>query len=431
MSEFLNRREFLHASGLVTASAVAAGLVIPSVARAGSFSSSGRLKVGVIGCGGRGTGAAVNILEASGDVEIFAIGDMFKDRTDGARNEFKNLDKAMADRVNLSDDRVFNGFDAYQKVLASGIDIVILATPPGFRPTHFAAAVEAGKHVFMEKPVATDPAGIRTVIAAAKRAAEKKLSVVTGTQRRHEACYLEAMERIRGGAIGKVLSTSVYWNQGSLWNHAQRPEWSDMEWQLRNWLYFTWLSGDHIVEQHVHNIDVAAWAMGEVPKGCWAMGGRQVRIKPEFGHIFDHFAVEFEYADGRRVNSYCRQIDGTTPRVEEIVQGTNGRALLSSGRAEIVGEKAWKWSGKQTNPYVQEHIDLMASITGKGTYLNEAQRVAESTLMAIMGRMAAYTGKAIDWEKAMNSKLDLTPPKLELGSLPVPEVAVPGKTPLI
>ena len=430
MSEFLNRREFLHASGLVTASAVAAGLVIPSMARAGSF-SSGRMKVGVIGCGGRGTGAAVNILEASGDVEIFALGDMFKDRTDGARNELKNLDKALVERVNLSDDRVFNGFDAYQKVLASGVDIVILATPPGFRPTHFAAAIDAGKHVFMEKPVATDPAGIRTVIAAAKRAAEKKLSVVTGTQRRHEACYLEAMQRIKDGAIGKVLGASVYWNQGSLWHHAPRPEWTDMEWQLRNWLYFAWLSGDHIVEQHVHNIDVASWVMGDLPKGCWAMGGRQVRTKPEFGHIFDHFAVEFEYADGRRVNSYCRQIDGTTPRVEEVIQGSNGRAVLSSGRAEIIGEKAWKWSGKQTNPYVQEHIDLMASITGKGAYLNEAQRVAESTLMAIMGRMAAYTGKSIDWDKAMNSKLDLTPPKLELGSLPVPEVAVPGKTPLI
>lgn len=431
MSDSMNRRDFLHTSGVITASAVAAGLVLPNIARAGMARSSGRLKVGVIGCGGRGTGAAVNILEASTDVEIHAMGDLFKDRVDGARGELNNLDAAMKERVVVTDDRVFHGFDAYQKVLASGVDLVILATPPGFRPGHFAAAVAAGKHVFMEKPVATDPAGIRTVIAAAKVAAEKKLSVVTGTQRRHEKCYLEAMARIHGGDIGEVLCARVYWNQAGLWNHARKPEWSDMEWQVRNWLYFTWLSGDHIVEQHVHNLDVAAWAMGETPVSCFGLGGRQARVKPEFGHIFDHFAIEYGFKEGRAVNSYCRQQDGTTPRVEEVIVGSKGRAVLSSGRAEIIGAKAWKWSGNQTNPYVQEHIDLLASVMGKGPYLNEAQRIAESTLWAIMGRMSAYTGKVVEWEKAMNSKLELFPAHLELGSIAVPEVAVPGRTPLI
>ncbi len=435
MHESMTRRDFIQTTGALTGAAIAAGGLLPglatSMASGAMRPSANRMKVGVVGCGGRGTGAAVNILEASDDVEIVALGDLFKDRTDSAREELGKLDKALAERVKVSDDRVFNGFDAYKSVIGSGVDIVILATCPGFRPTHFAAAIEAGKHVFMEKPVATDPAGIRSVLASVKKAADKKLSVVTGTQRRHEACYLEAIKRINDGDIGKVLSASVYWNQGPLWHKKHEKDWSDMEWQVRNWLYFTWLSGDHIVEQHVHNLDVAHWVMGETPANCMGMGGRQVRTRPEFGHIFDHFALEFEYADGRHVNSFCRQIDGTTSRVEEIIYGTEGRAVLSSGSAQIFGKKPWKWSGQQINPYVQEHKDLLASITGKAEYLNEGERIAKSTMMAIMGRMSAYTGKTLTWEQVMNSKLDLSPPKLELGSLPVPEVAVPGKTPMI
>ena len=437
----LTRRGFLATSGSLTAAVVAAGaaasvvgfgggLLAPRPARAANSSSARRLKIGVIGCGGRGTGAAINMLEASDDVEIVAIGDMFPDRIAGARQELAKLDEPMLGRVKVTDDTVFTGFDAYKKVLASGVDVVILATPPGFRPTHFAAAVDAGKHVFMEKPVAVDPAGVRKVTAAAKLAGEKKLSVVTGTQRRHEACYLEAMKRVQDGAIGKVLAANVYWNQGSLWMNERQPNWSDMEWQLRNWLYFTWLSGDHICEQHVHNLDAAAWFMGDSPKSASGQGGRQVRISPAYGHGFDHFAVDFEYADGRRVSSYCRQIDGCSNQVEEIIYGTDGTMKLSSGRAEIMGKNAWKWKGEQLNPYVQEQKDLVASIMG-GAYLNEGERIAKNTMMAIMGRMSAYTGKNVSWDFAMGSKLDTMPTTLELASLPTPPVAVPGTTPLV
>jgi predicted dehydrogenase len=427
----VSRRQFVAAS----AGLAAATTLVPSAfARFGSRDDGGgRLKIGVIGCGGRGTGAAMDALNASPDVHIWAMGDAFKDRLDGARGELTKADYGFGDRAKVSDDRCFSGFDAYQKVLASGVDSVILATPPGFRPIHFAAAIEAGKHVFFEKPVAVDATGIRTVLAAAKKAKEKNLSVVTGTQRRHEKCYLEAVKRVQDGAIGKVLSASVYWNQGSLWMHkrSDHPSWSDTEWQLRNWLYFTWLSGDHIVEQHVHNLDVAHWFLDEVPKSVASMGGRQVRTSPDYGHIFDHFACDFEYGEGRTVKSQCRQIDGCNSRVEEVILGTEGRAVLRSGFAQIFGKTPWKFTGEQTNPYEQEHKDLIASITKSGPYLNEAERVAHSTMMAIMGRMSAYTGKSVTWDQAMNSKLDLVPTHLELGSMPVPEVAVPGKTLLI
>ena len=391
---------------------------------------STRLKVGVIGCGGRGTGAAANCLTASPDVEVTALADMFPDRLQGC---LSNLGKeaGVSSRAAVKPDQCFTGFDAYQKLLKTDVDVVILATPPGFRPIHFAAAIDAGKQVFMEKPVAVDPVGIRKVIEAGQKAKEKKLSVVCGTQRRHEACYLEAMKRIKDGAVGDIESMAVYWNQGGLWMNDRQPSWTDMEWQLRNWLYFAWLSGDHITEQHVHNLDVAHWYMDANPVKVTALGGRQVRTSPAYGHVFDHFACEYEYADGRRVTSQCRQIDGCDSRVDETIHGTKGRALLMSGRAQIMGGAAWTWKGEQVDPYVQEHKDLVASITGKGPYLNEAQRIAESTMMAIMGRMSAYTGKTVTWEQAMNSKLDISPTEYALGPIATPEVAVPGKTKLV
>lgn len=416
---------------LITSSALAAAaLTLPAVAF--SRRDAGRIKVGVIGCGGRGTGAAVNSLQASPDVDITALADVFPDRLQGSLKELTSQDPALSSRVKVTPDMCFTGFDAYQKLLKTDVDYVILATPPGFRPIHFAAAVDAGKQVFMEKPVAVDPAGIRKVIAAGKLAADKKLSVVCGTQRRHEVCYHEALQRLKDGAIGDVQSLAVYWNQGGLWMNKRQPAWSDMEWQLRNWLYFTWLSGDHITEQHVHNLDIAHWIMDANPVSVSAMGGRQVRTSPDYGHIFDHFACEFEYADGRRVTSYCRQIDGCSDRVEEIVYASQGVAKLAQfGTAQFRGKTSWTWQGKQENPYVQEHKDLIASITGAGPHLNHAQRIAESTLMAIMGRMSAYTGRTITWDQAMNSKLDLAPSTYELGSLATPEVAIPGKTKLI
>lgn len=434
----VSRRDFVKttafAAGTVALGATAASAALTSfLPRTGVHNGSGRMKVGVIGCGGRGTGAMVNILEASPDTQIHAVGDLFKDRVDGALGEVKNLPKDMQDRCIISSEHVYTGFDAYKGVLDSGIDIAILATSPHFRPMHFEAAINAGKHVFFEKPVAVDPTGIRKVLAASQKAADKGLSVVTGTQRRHQNSYLEAMRRVKEeNAIGKVVAANCWWNQGDLWHRTHDPKWSDMEWQIRNWLYFTWLSGDHIVEQHVHNLDVCNWAIGSNPLKCVALGGRQVRTEPHFGHIFDHFAVQYEYADGVVMNSQCRQIVGCANKVAEQIVGSDGILNTNDPNAQIIGKNPWKHDSKKNNsPYVQEHIDLIASITGSGAKLNEGKRVAESTLTAIMGRMAAYTGKEVTWDFAMNSKLDLSPPAYEFGSLPVPAVATPGKTPLI
>jgi predicted dehydrogenase len=419
------RREFMKSSAL-TAGAIAS---IPlAVGRSAHAAGSDAIRIGLVGCGGRGTGAAVNALDASEQMRIVALADVFRDRLDGCR---RNLINERGERATVTDDRCYVGFDAYKELIHSDLDMVILATPPGFRPQHFAEAVKAGRHVFMEKPVGVDPVGIRTIFAAAEEADRKNLSVVAGTQRRHEACYLAAMEQIQSGAIGPVVAASCYWNQGGLWVHEKRPEWSDMEWQLRNWLYFTWLSGDHIVEQHVHNIDVVNWAVGTHPERAVGMGGRQVRTEPKYGHIFDHFAIEYWYPNDVRVTSMCRQIDGTAGRVEETIHGADGHAYLMWGRSQIKGANNWRFRGENPNPYVQEHKDLVASITGEGTHYNEARRVAESTMTAIMGRMSAYTGQDVTWEHMMKSTLDLSPERYEFGPLPTPDVAVPGRTPLV
>jgi predicted dehydrogenase len=432
----LTRRSFLAATAAVagvplvvkaaapTAVAAELPLLVPAV-----HNNAKPMRVGLIGCGGRGTGAAVDLLSASPELELWSVGDMFQDRVDGSLSSIRG-EKDVAARVNVATERQFLGFDAYQKVIDSGVDIVIAATCPHFRPMHLEAIIRAGKHAFIEKPVAVDPTGIRRVMEASKMASEKGLSIVCGTQRRHQTSYLDAIAKIKEGAIGQVVSARCYWNQGGLWVKQQAPGMSDMEWQLRNWLYFTWLSGDHIVEQHVHNIDVMNWIVGATPVKCWATGGRQVRTAPEYGHIFDHFAVEYEYPGGVVGHSYCRQIEGCVDRVEEFAHGTLGKASLSPGRAEFTGEKPWKWSGKNTNPYRQEHVDFVNGIFA-GKPLNEGQRIAESTLTAIMGRMAAYTGKEVTWDQALNSKLDLSPRKYEIGPYPAGEVAVPGKTPLI
>ncbi|GJQ30009.1 MAG: oxidoreductase [Phycisphaerae bacterium] len=412
--------------GFVMAAAGAAALgVLPAQALTPRRRGD-RLRVGLVGCGGRGTGAARDML-ATNDAEIVAIGDVMGERVASCRASLAGLGDGLNAHVHLTDETCFTGWDAYRRVIDSPIDVVMLATPPGFRPAMFEYAVAKGRHVFMEKPVAVDPAGVRKVITAAKLADEKGLKVVAGTQRRHERCYLEAMSRIKAGAIGTVLSAQCYWMQGGLWMHDRKPEWSDTEWQLRNWLYFTWLSGDHIVEQHVHNIDVVNWVLGNPVRVQTAMGGRQVRTSPAYGHVFDHFGIVYEYANGVVVTSMCQQIDGCQSRVEEVFQGTLGKAVTSSGRASITGEHAWKWTGDQRSPYEQEQADLVAAIRS-GERLNEGTRIAESTLTAIMGRMSAYTGRPITWEQAWNSELDLTPPALEWGTMPTPEVATPGKT---
>jgi predicted dehydrogenase len=352
------------------------------------------------------------------------MGDLFPDRLAGAKNSFKN---DLKENFKVTDDRAFVGWDAYQKVLASGVDVVILATPPTFRPIHFAAAIDAGKHVFMEKPVAVDGPGVRAVIAAAEKAKTKKLNVVAGTQRRHEIGYRETMKRIHDGQMGEVTALYAYWNQGGLWMNPRQPAWTDMEWQLRNWLYFTWISGDHIVEQHIHNIDVCNWAMDQHPVKALSLAGREVRKDPAYGHVFDHFATEYEYANGVKMLSMCRQIDGTASRVSEEVIGTKGK---SNANSFIKGEKPWKFDGDRPNPYVEEHRHLYEAIRG-GTYINEGVRVAETTLTAIMGRMSGYSGKEVTWDEALNSNVSLMPSKLEFGSLTVPPVAIPGKSPII
>jgi predicted dehydrogenase len=402
--------------------------LVAAVAGSGGRCAAGDdvIRVGVIGCGGRGTGAAIDAVNAAPGVEIVALYDPFQDRIASC---LKRLQEKVPAAVKVTPETCFTGFDGYKKLLAiKKINYIVTAAPPGFRPLHLEAAVKAGKNVFMEKPVAVDPVGIRSVIASSELAAKKGLAIVAGTQRRHQQSYLETLKRVHDGAIGEIVGGQCYWNQGDLWVIKQTPEMSDMEWQCRNWLYFSWTSGDHIVEQHVHNIDVMNWAFNATPVKVMGMGGRQVRTGPEYGNIFDHFAVEFEYPNGVRVMSMCRQTKGCADRVEEKIVGTKGHAF---GYGEISGPSAWKFEAEEANPYVVEHTDLIASIRD-GKPLNEGKRIAESTLCAIMGRMSAYTGRAISWDWAMNaSKLDLFPAKLEFGPHPVDPVAVPGTTPLV
>ena len=419
----VTRRDFIK-----TASVASMASLVAAVSGSGGRCASGSdaIRIGVIGAGGRGTGAAINAVNAAPGVEIVALFDPFQDRID---KSLQTLREKVPDAVKVKPETCFTGLEGYKNLLAiKRINYIVTAAPPGFRPIHLKAAIEAGKHVFMEKPVAVDPVGVRSVIASAELAANKGLAIVAGTQRRHQQRYLETMKRIRDGAIGEVVGGQCYWNQGELWVIPKTPEMSEMEWQCRNWLYFSWTSGDHIVEQHVHNIDVMNWAFGATPVKVMGVGGRQVRTAPEYGNIFDHFAVEFEYPNGARVMSMCRQIPGCADRVEEKIVGTKGHAF---GYGEISGPSAWKFEGDEPDPYVVEHADLIASIRS-GNPLNEGQRIAESTLCAIMGRMSAYTGRALSWDWAMNaSRLDLSPAKLEFGPNPVDPVAVPGVTQLV
>lgn len=417
-----SRRNFLKTSTVALAGGVAASLgVVPAVHAAGSD----EIRVGLIGCGSRGTGAAQNVVESSSGVRIVAMGDVFKDHIE---NSLKNLEK-FGDKIDVPADRQFVGFDAYEKVLASDVNYVILATPPGFRPLHLKAAVAAGKNIFSEKPVGVDGPAIRSVLETYEAALSKGLAVGVGTQRRHQTGYLETLKRIHGGAIGKITEARVYWNQGPIWVHPRQDGWSDMEWQLRNWYYFTWLCGDHIVEQHVHNLDVANWAIGSHPLRAVGLGGRQVRTGPEYGNIYDHFAIDYEYDKGVRVASYCRQIPNCENSVSEAVVGTKGFCQVN--KYSISGQSAWKFPGTDNKPYVQEHTDLIASIRAGKPY-NELKNVAETTLTAILGRMAAYTGKAVTWDQALNSKEDLMPPKVDWDvTLAVSPVAMPGQTELV
>ena len=378
---------------------------------------SDEIRVGVVGCGGRGSSAAHDCFNSSPGVKIVALADTFSDRLQGLKKDFS-----------VPDDRCFVGIDAYKQVMALGdVNLVILATPPGFRPKQFAEAIRQGKHVFMEKPVAVCPAGAKMVIEASDLATQKGLGVVAGTQRRHQPEYVETMKRIHDGAIGEIVSAQCYWNMGGLWCHERQANESDVEWQIRNWLYFTWLSGDHICEQHVHNIDVINWAFNDAqPENVHGLGGRQFRTDPKYGNIFDHFGIEFSYPGDVKTISMCRQIEGTANNVSERVVGTKG---WTDCAGNIVGENAWRYRGPRANAYVQEHTDLIKSIRD-GKPLNEGKRIAESTLCAIMGRESAYSRQQLTRSWFMNRcTLDLLPADdLKLSDArPVPAVAIPGQ----
>ncbi len=426
------------------AAAVGASLLTtPHVHAAGDDVGQG-IKIGLIGCGGRGTGAALDAVGAARDtiypdtgyhtedvaegakaetkgVEVVALADMFEDRLQRCNKNMAKLG------FNISPERCHIGFDAYKQVLADPeVNYVILATPPHFRPDQLMAAVEAGKHVFMEKPAAVDAPGVRKIMEAGKLAKEKGLGIAAGTQRRHEPNYRETIARIQDGAIGEPVFGKCYWNGGQIWVAPRKDGWTDMEAQLRNWPYYTWLSGDHIVEQHVHNIDVMNWVLDANPiRVVSGLGGRLARKGVIQGHIYDHFAVEFEYPNGVSVFSQCRQINGGKSRVEEELVASDGSSDCKRRITPHNGE-AWRYKGKPQRGYRLEHEHLMTSIR-YGKPINEAQTVAESTLAAIMGREACYSGQEISWEDAMKSETRLGPDAYEFGDLPMPPVAMPGK----
>ena len=430
----LTRRNFLQTTSTAVGGAVLGAL---SVERGAFAASTDEIKVALIGCGGRGSGAANQALSTEGPVKLVAMADAFKDRLEGSLN---NLKGEKSDRVDVPPERRFVGFDGYKQAIALA-DVVVLATPPGFRPIHFEEAVRQGKHVFMEKPVAVDAPGVRRVLAAAAEAKKKNLKVGVGLQRHHQLGYLETVKRLHDGAIGNIVSMRAFWNDGGVWVHPRkkveeqfgRPI-TEMEYQMRNWYYFNWLCGDHINEQHIHNLDVINWVKQSHPIRCHGMGGRQVRTGVEYGEIFDHHAVEFEYDDGSRLFSQCRHIRGCWSSVSESVVGTKGSCEVSG--YTIRGENAWKFNSPGSrDPYQQEHDDLFAAIRND-TPFNEAVFGAHSTMTSVMGRMATYSGKVVQWDEALNSEIDLSPSAYAWDGTPnsLPDadgryaIAIPGTT---
>jgi predicted dehydrogenase len=388
------------------------------------------IRIGLIGCGGRGTGAAAQALNADRNIKLVAMGDAFQDRLTSSLAGLRR-DNAIASKIDVPAEKQFVGFDAFQQVINSGVDAVLLCTPPHFRPAHYEAAVRARKHVFVEKPVAVDGPGIRKVMATNEEARRQRLCVVSGLCYRYDNGKREFMRRIHDGAVGDIVAIQVNYNTSTLWHRAREASWSDMEWQLRNWLYFTWLSGDYNVEQHVHSLDKMAWALrDEYPTSCVGLGGRQVRTGPEFGHIFDHMACVYEYASGVKGYSFCRQQANCANETRDYVMGTRGKG--EAMRHQITGPNAWQYPAAQVrrdpDMYQSEHNEFFAAIRS-GNLIHNGDYMAKSTLMGIMGRMACYTGKAITWQQALNSREDLSPARYEWGPMPVPPVAKPGITP--
>ncbi|MEK6262804.1 MAG: Gfo/Idh/MocA family oxidoreductase [Planctomycetota bacterium] len=434
-----SRRDFLKTSTIAAVSATAFGQF--SLYNSAFASGDDTIKVGLIGVGGRGTGAATQALSVNGNVKLTAVGDAFQDSAENGLRSIKGNMKDKADRVQVVPEKIFTGFDAYQKVIDSGVDLVILATPPGFRPIHFEYAVKAGKNIFMEKPVAVDAPGVRQVLEANKIAKEKKLKVGVGLQRHHQAPYLEAMQRIKDGAIGDIIAMRVYWNGGGVWDpRLKRADAkSEMEYQMRNWYYYNWLCGDHICEQHIHNLDVGNWVKGDLPVKANGMGGRQVRIDKKYGEIFDHHFVEYEYKDGSRMYSQCRHQPNCWSSVSEFVHGSKGTADPHGHVMPLSGSgEAYHFSGNSKDPYQVEHDDLAAAIRN-GLDYNEADNGAHSSMTAILGRMATYGGKEVSWDAAINSNISLMPKVFSFDADPpvmpnddgVYPIAVPGLTKVV
>jgi predicted dehydrogenase len=421
-----SRRSFLKTGAAAALGTSLAGLVaIPAVHAEGS---SG-VKVALIGCGGRGSMAAVNAMQADPNNRLTVMCDIFPDRLQDAR---RRLETKLEQQFRVTDDSCFSGFDGYKQVMASDADVVLLCTPPHFRPAQLKAAIDAGKHVFCEKPVAVDAPGVRSVLKTCQEAKQKNLAIVSGLCWRYDLAVRETVKRIQDGAIGDIVAIQENYLADTLWHRGRKPEWSEMEYQIRNWLYFTWLSGDHNVEQHIHSLDKAMWLMGDKPPvAAVGMGGRQVRTGSEWGNIYDHHAVAYEWENGVRVFAYTRQMAGENvfKQTEDFVMGTKGQAKILDN--SITGENPWSYprDKKKNDPdmYDQEHVELFKSIRD-GKPINNGEYMSYSTLLAIMGRMATYTGERITWDMAMNSKEDLTPAGYEWGDIKVPEVAMPGKT---
>jgi predicted dehydrogenase len=441
-----SRRSFLKTSSALLGGAIV-GAANSEVVRAAHPGGNDEIKVALIGCGGRGGGAVTQALATKGPVTLWAAADAFEDNLQGCLNSVQSqIDRGKRDgdplfkdsKIDCPKERQFVGFDAYKHAIGSGADLIIIATPPGFRPMQFEAAVNMGKHIFMEKPLGVDAPGIRRVLAANEKAKEKNLMVAVGLQRRHDPRYIETIKRIQDGMIGDVMFTRVYWNSGGLWVRPRQPQQTEMEYQMRNWYYFNWICGDHIVEQHIHNLDVGNWIRGDLhPSEAQGMGGRQVRTGKEYGQIFDHHFVEFTYPDGTKMYSQCRHIDGCAGEVREHAHGTKGTLDIDDGVGSLVttADGKWKSNAKKVDNHHQEHHDMFAALR-RGEIYNECDYGAKSSFTAILGRMATYSGKIVRWDEALRDGEDLSPATYDFAATPpvVPDengfypVPVPGKT---
>jgi predicted dehydrogenase len=422
-SDNSNRRDFLKKSAAVTA---ASSLVVPHVHAA----NDDTLKVALIGCGGRGTGAARQALLADKNVKLTVMADMFEDRLQKSLGAISEI-KEVKDKIDVPKERQFVGWDAYKQAIATDVDVVLLTTPPQFRPLHLKAAIDAAKHVFAEKPVAVDGPGVRSVLKTCEEAKKKGLSVVSGLCIRYDKGFQITIDRLHNGEIGDIHTMLANDYRGPIWTKPRQPDWTEMHWQMRNWYYCTWLSGDFNVEQHVHYLDVCAWTLGGYPEKALGLGGRQVRTGEIFGNIYDHHSVTYTYKNGARVFSNCRQIRGCKNDMSAHAVGTNGKSTVAEKRLDITTDATWVYREKHKNMYEVEHDELFRSIR-ESKPINNGEYMAYSTLMAIMGRMATYTGQEVTWEQALNSREDLTPPVYGWGdNVPELPIAKPGITRLV